>query len=123
MHFHGAQCQMHRRRDVLVVVAQQHVAQHLAFALGQLVALAVHHEVVVYELFLSPSAAHGRSVEAQRQNPERVAAREERAAQHQRVLGEVALGEEGQPLTCDRMRVDDQQEHDVLKQDAGDERP
>ena len=47
----------------------------------------------------------------------------EAAAQHERVLGEVALGEEGQPLTCDRMRVDDQQEHDVLKQDAGDERP
>ena len=32
-------------------------------------------------------------------------------------------GKKGSLLTCDRMRVDDQQEHDVLKQDAGDERP
>ena len=106
---------MHGGGDVLVVLAHQHVAQHLALALGQAVALAVQEQVVVDELLLPAALVHGRPLEAQRQHAEGIAAGEERAAQHKHVLGEVALGRIGARPEQDGVG---QQEHaGVLRND------
>ena len=96
-----------------VKTAENQLRQAVLDALGQAVALAVQEQVVVDELLLPAALVHGRPLEAQRQHAEGIAAGEERAAQHEHVLGEVALGCTGARPEQDGVG---QQEHaDVLR--------